>query len=119
MTTPLEQKALNNLLKGLQSLDCSYVVIDKDGADYSYGEAFQKGRKRKKSKHPFGTLRNHYWPWIEKLEPGKAVEIPGGPFELVDIQSGVGAKASTIWGPGSFITTMNKDKNVLEVLRVF
>lgn len=119
MTTTLEQKALNNIFKGLQSLDCSYVIIDKDGADYSYGEAFQKGRKRKKSKHPFGTLRNHYWPLLQDLAPGNATEIPAGQFSIDDIQSGVAAKAATTWGPGSFVTSRNREKNVLEVLRVF
>jgi len=118
MSTPLEQKALNNLLKGLQSLDCSYVVIDKDGADYTYGEAFKKGRK-KKGKHPHGAIRDHYWPLLQDLAPGNATEIPAGQFSIDDIQSGVAAKASTTWGPGSFVTSRNREKNVLSVLRVF
>jgi hypothetical protein len=33
----------------------------------------------------------------------------------VDIQSGVCSKAVTEWGPGSCITSMNREKNVLEV----
>jgi|DEB0MinimDraft_10_1074344.scaffolds.fasta_scaffold34303_4 hypothetical protein len=118
MTTALEQKALNNIFKGLQSLGCSYVIIDKDGADYTYGEAFKKGRK-KKGKHPHGAIRDHYWPLLQDLAPGNATEIPAGQFSIDDIQSGVAAKASTTWGPGSFVTSRNKEKNVLEVLRVF
>ena len=112
MTTALEQKALNNIFKGLQSLGCSYVIIDKDG------EAFKKGRK-KKGKHPYGAIRDYYWPILENLEPGKTTEIPAGQFSIDDIQSGVAAKASTTWGPGSFVTSRNREKNVLEVLRVF
>ena len=118
MTTALEQKALNNIFKGLQSLGCSYVIIDKDGADYTYGEAFKKGRK-KKGKHPHGAIRDHYWPLLQDLAPGNTTEIPAGQFSIDDIQSGVAAKASTIWGPGSFVTSRNREKNVLEVLRVF
>jgi hypothetical protein len=118
MTTALEQKALNNIFKGLQSLGCSYVIIDKDGADYTYGEAFKKGRK-KKGKHPHGAIRDHYWPLLQDLAPGNATEIPAGQFSIDDIQSGVAAKAATTWGPGSFVTSRNKEKNVLEVLRVF
>jgi len=118
MTTALEQKALNNIFKGLQSLGCSYVIIDKDGADYTYGEAFKKGR-RKKGRHEHGAIRDHYWPLLQDLEPGNAVEIPAGQFTIDEIQSGVGAKAATTWGPGSFVTSRNREKNVLEVLRVF
>jgi hypothetical protein len=49
MSTELEQRALNRLLEGLRNLGCSYVVIDKDGADYTYGDAFKKERQKKGS----------------------------------------------------------------------
>jgi hypothetical protein len=47
MSTELEQKALNRLLEGLRNLGCSYVVIDKDGADYTYGDALKRNARRK------------------------------------------------------------------------
>jgi hypothetical protein len=120
MTTALEQKALNNIFKGLQSLGCSYVIIDKDGADYVYGDILPgKKPKKGKGKYPYGSISEHYSQWIKDLQPGTAVEIPAGDFDMNDIQSGVAAKASTTWGPGSFVTSRNKEKNVLEVLRVF
>jgi hypothetical protein len=49
MSTELEQRALNRLLEGLRNLGCSYVVIDKDGADYTYGDALKKGQPKKGS----------------------------------------------------------------------
>jgi hypothetical protein len=49
MSTELEQKALNRLLEGLRNLGCSYVVIDKDGADYVYGDALKRGQSQKKA----------------------------------------------------------------------
>ena len=119
MSTELEQKALNRLLEGLRNIGCSYVVIDKDGADYTYGDAFKKERQKKGSKYGrYGALREYYGPWLKDLDPGDTVEIPAKHFDLLDIQSGVCAKAVTDWGPGSCITSMNRDKNVLEVLRV-
>jgi hypothetical protein len=48
MSTELEQKALNRLLEGLRNLGCSYVVIDKDGADYTYGDALKKGAAKER-----------------------------------------------------------------------
>jgi len=119
MSTELEQKALNRLLEGLRNLGCSYVVIDKDGADYTYGDAFKKERQKKGAKYGrYGALREYYGPWLTDLAPGDTVEIPAKDFDLVDIQSGVCSKAVTEWGPGSCITSMNRTKNVLEVLRV-
>jgi hypothetical protein len=48
MSTELEQRALNRLLEGLRNLGCSYVVIDKDGADYTYGDALKRGAKERR-----------------------------------------------------------------------
>ena len=119
MSTELEQKALNRLLEGLRNLGCSYVVIDKDGADYTYGDAFKKERQKKGAKYGrYGALRDYYGPWLTDLRPGGVVEIPAKHFELEDLQSGVCSKAVTEWGPGSCVTSMNRTKNVLEVLRV-
>jgi hypothetical protein len=77
MSTELEQKALNRLLEGLRNLGCSYVVIDKDGADYTYGDALKKGQPKKGSKYGhYGALREYYGPWLTDLAPGDTVEIP-------------------------------------------
>jgi hypothetical protein len=117
MTTELQQKALNNMLKGLQSLGCSYIVVDNDGGDYKYGDAF--ATKKKKGKRPYGVLRNHYWPFVQDLKPGDTVKVPIGPFTMDEIQSGIAAKLSMQWGPGSFVTTRHAEQKVIEVLRVF
>jgi hypothetical protein len=118
MSSKLEQKALDHLLKGMQNLGCSYVVIDKDGADYTYGDAFKKDRKKKGYKYGFGALREYYGPWLKELQPGSSVEIPCMDFDIKDIQAGVASQASDIWGNGSYMTSMNREKNIVEVLRL-
>ena len=118
MSSKLEQKALDHLLKGMQNLGCSYVVIDKDGADYTFGDAFKKDRKKKGLKYGYGALREYYGPWLKDLEPGSSVEIPCKDFDITDIQAGVASQASDIWGNGSYMTSMNREKNVVEVLRL-
>jgi hypothetical protein len=75
-------------------------------------------QKKAVSTADYGALREYYGPWLTDLAPGDTVEIPAKDFDLVDIQSGVCSKAVTEWGPGSCITSMNRTKNVLEVLRV-
>jgi hypothetical protein len=86
MSTELRTKALNRLLEGLRNLGCSYVVIDKDGADYTYGDALKKGQPKKGSKYGhYGALREYYGPWLTDLAPGDTVEIPAKDFDLVDI----------------------------------
>jgi hypothetical protein len=118
MTTKLQHKAFNQLLEGLRNLGCSYVVIDKDGADYTYGDAFKKGAGKKGHKYGFGALREYYGPWLKDLEPGGSAEIPCDKFDIVALQAGVASMASDLWGNGSYMTSRNKEKNSLEVLRV-
>jgi hypothetical protein len=116
----LNKKHSTALLEGLRNLGCSYVVIDKDGADYTFGDALKKGQPKKGSKYGhYGALREYYGPWLTDLAPGDTVEIPARTLIWWIFKSGVcKSKAVTEWGPGSCITSMNREKNVLEVLRV-
>lgn len=114
----VQQKALNQLLVGLQNLGCSYVVIDKDGADYTFGDALKKGQKKRPRKYPYGSIREYYYPWIKDLAPGDSTVVPAGSFSIEDIQSGIGAKAAALWGPGTFVTSLDRSSNSVEVLRV-
>lgn len=111
-------KAITQLLVALQNLGCSYYVIDQDGADYIHGDPLKKEKSRKPRKYPYGTLQGYYLPLIKDLEPGNTAEIPAGRFTLKDLQAGVASKASAMWGNGTYITSRNPDKNVLEVLRI-
>jgi hypothetical protein len=83
------------------------------------GMPLKRNARRKVAKYGrYGALREYYGPWLTDLRPGGVVEIPAKHFELEDLQSGVCSKAVTEWGPGSCVTSMNRTKNVLEVLRV-
>ena len=113
----LQQKAFKNMLKGLESLGCSYIVIDADGADYRYGDALAP--KKKKSKHPKGALRDHYWPLIKNLKPGETAEVQVGPYSMDDIQSGMCSKASTAWGAGSYVTSRDVTTKTISIFRAY
>ena len=113
----LKQKAFKNLLKGLENLGCSYIVIDPDGGEYKYGDALAPVTKTKKSNS--AELRNYCWPLIKDLKPGEAIEVPAGPYTLDEIQTTMCLRALTEWGAGSYVTARNKEKECVEILRVF
>lgn len=115
----LRQKALNNLLTGLKNLHCSYVITDSEGNTHTYGEdPKKKGSAKKGSRYGFGALRDYYGPWIKDLQPGDTTEIPCDRFDVTAVQAGVANMASDMWGSGSFMTSRNKEKNSLEVIRI-
>lgn len=110
----LQKKALSNMLKGLQTLGCNFIVVDSDGEKHEHGDVAERVFKFR-----YGELINYYTPFVKDLNPGDSVEIPADKYPLDKIQSGVGSILSKAWGNGSYITAQNPDKNVLEVLRVF
>lgn len=118
-TYSLRQKALNNLLTGLKNLGCSYVIVDNEGTTHTHGDALKKkGHAKKGSRYGFGVLRDYYGPWIKDLQPGDSAEIPCDKFDVIAVQAGVANMASDMWGSGSFMTSRNKEKNSLEVIRI-
>lgn len=117
MQNPLKNKALNHLLDGLRNLGCNYVVLDPDGQKHEHG-SLKKKQKKIERKYPYGAVRNYYLPFIESIKPGELIEIPSNGFDLLDLQSGVSAKAHALFGPSAVMTSIKRDTDSLEVLRV-
>jgi len=113
----LKQKAFKNMLKGLESLGCSYIIIDADGSEYKYGDALAPVKKKSKSNS--AELKNYCWPFIKDLKPGETIEVPAGPYTVGEIQTSMCLRALTEWGAGSYVTARNKEKECVEILRVF
>ena len=113
----LKQKAIEQSLKALQNLGCSYIVADPDVNKHEHG-SLKKKRPKKERSYPYGALRAHYGPYILDLKPGENAIVPSNGFDLIDIQSGISAKSVALWGKGSFVTTINREKDHVEVLRV-
>jgi hypothetical protein len=113
----LKQKAIEQSLKALQNLGCSYIVADPDGNKHEHGRIRNKKVKKERN-YPYGALRAHYGPYILDLKPGENAIVPSNGFDLIDIQSGICAKSVALWGKGSFVTTINREKDHVEVLRM-
>ena len=112
----LKNRAITSLLQGLQNLKCSYVVVMEDGKRYEFGNLKQK--KKARGKYEYGAMRKYYGPLISDIQPGEVVEIKGNDFNVVDLQSGISAWGSQRFGKGALMTSMNREKNVIEVLRI-
>lgn len=116
-TLDVRTVALNRALQLLDSIGARYKVITPDGAEYGVLVAVEPKANRP-LRYPFGAVRNYYRPFIEPMIVGDVVEIPVGVFDLTTIQNGAGALAAELWGQGAAITRMDREKNVIEVLRV-
>ena len=111
----LKTRAITSLLQGLQNLKCSYLVVMEDGKRYEFGNLKQK---KARGKYEYGAMRKYYGPLIDGIQPGEVVEIKGNAFDVIDLQSGISAWGSQKFGKGALMTSVNRDKNVIEVLRI-
>ena len=66
---------------------------------------------------PFGFMREYVLKYLTDLQPNEVTEIPYPPHDYEVVRSNAGACASKLWGRGTYTTTVNKDKRVIEIYR--
>jgi hypothetical protein len=66
----------------------------------------------------YGDRAKYYKPFLIGMKAGDVVDVPFDKFKGHDLQSSIGSWAVTHWGVKSFMTTVNKKKKVVEVLRL-
>lgn len=110
--------------RALATLDASgaqYRIIMPDGTHFGtlpYAEPKPEKAKRRSLKHPYGTLRTYYLPFVENIKPNECIEVPGGPFLIADLAGAISSYFCTKLGNGKVTVARNNKKGVVEVLRV-
>jgi hypothetical protein len=75
-------------------------------------------KRTRKLRRPFGAITNYFRPFLDGCaNVGDVAVIPGGDFNLVELRSAIAAYCSTKWGNATHTSTMNREKNQIEVLR--
>jgi hypothetical protein len=120
----LKQKTLTELLGVLAGMGCEYFVRDADGNEHSHGESLRvkvkpvKHTRKRNLKYQFGELTAYVRPYIDALQPGQNVVIPGGKYQAIELSSSTSSYANRIFGKGASLTAINEDTNTVEVLRL-
>lgn len=65
----------------------------------------------------FGFMREYVLKYLTDLQPNDVIEIPYPPHDYEVVRSNAGAYASKLWGRGTYTTTVNKEKQVIEIYR--
>lgn len=107
------------LLK-LRATGCAYKIMLPDDTFVEHElEKFEPKKTERRSRRPNGTFRDHYQPILVNLQPGDVGEIPYPDDQFaMDLQASATAWMCKQWGNGSYATSTNKSKKVLEVLRL-
>lgn len=111
--------AIERAINMLTAAGAKFAIITAEGNKFGDLEVAEpRQRKRKVFTRPQGEMRDHFLPYISGMVPGGYAEVPAGPYSLEDVRGPLTSWACVHWGKGSAMTSINRDKNVVEVIRV-
>lgn len=99
----------------LNSINAKYKIILEDGTERS--NIVEETKKKKVFLRPVGTAIKHFLPYIENTEVGQLVEVPYGDFRGEELRGPLVAYCCRIWGKGSYMSSLNNEKRVVELIR--
>jgi hypothetical protein len=113
MAGEIKTKTLQQAMKMLDALKVQYKIIDEDGNVYD-----KLIEKKQKSSIPRGDRRSYVLKFIENMDIGDVVEFPAGPYKIEELRSNAISWFNGTHGTGSCTSTVNKEKNTCEILRI-
>ncbi len=114
----IQEHALKRAMAMLEGMKCSYAIIDPLGNKHGLLEVKEKQTRTSNREHPYGELSAHCKSFLIPMEIGNVVGIPFGKFNALNVQSSAISIANKLWGAGSVTTTINRTKQVVEVMRI-
>jgi hypothetical protein len=113
------EKVLNVAMRNLRQVGCAFKIMDADGNVYDYDVERLSEKQRSSNQYEYGAVRATYIDHIRSLEVGQVASVPfDTEIPPVATQSGACAWMSQTWGAGTYTTHINRDKSVIEILRL-
>lgn len=118
------EKMLRVALNNLNALERRGLVKFKviiDDEEHGTLEVVKKKRNEERQRrlplYPRGDLLAHYKPYLDSLKPDEIALIPFGPFDVETLRGSACAWCSHQWGNSTYSSTVNKQKQVIEIYR--
>lgn len=119
-------KMLERAVKDLETLRrkglVNYKVLTSDGEEFGDIELMEvdveedKPRKRA-SLYPHGEIRRYILGYVEALDLDEIMSIPIKDYPEEHIRGNLCAWATTVWGKGSYTSTINREKHTVDIYR--
>ena len=117
------QKMLERSIKDLEALQrrelINFKIYTSDGEEYGDMEmiAVEEKPAKRASLYPRGDVRQHYISYVNTMKPDEIVSIPFGDYDAESIRGNLCAWATTVWGKGTYTSTVNRDKSTVDIYR--
>ena len=109
----LELIAIQNAINMLNARGCVYTVIDPNGDKYSN----MPEEEIKKKIIRTNSYKEYVNPILDKLNVNDFIAVPFDKYDGPKLQSNLCARANSRWGTKSVITSINREKKVIEMIR--
>jgi hypothetical protein len=112
----LKLTATTRIANQLRALNCKFKIITEDG--HEFGE-LEVAPARAKSDRVNVLAHIDYKTPIAAMQPGDAIELlcPTN-LPIESLQCSVSGYSHKLYGAGAVMTSLNREKNALEVLRL-
>lgn len=114
----IQEQALKRALAMLNGLKCKYAIIDPLGIKHGDLEIKVQEVVKKEKKYHHGDRSKYCRTFLEGMAVGDVAVIPVGKFDVISIQAASISCSNRLWGSGSVTTTINREKQIAEVLRI-
>ncbi len=115
----IQKKTLQKAIDLLDTLGCSYAIIDLDGNSYGTLQVNEPSlRKKSKSIFPYGEVAAYLTPYLSKMQKGDVVCVPIGKYNPQSLQGSVASWYFKRFGAAAQTSTINRTKNCIEVMRL-
>lgn len=117
------QKMLERAVKDLEALQrrelINFKIFTADGEEFGDMEMVDVEEKATKAAplYPRGELRHYVLSYVEGLDYDEIISIPLKEYPAEHVRGNLCAWATTVWGKGSYTSTINRDKNTCDIYR--
>lgn len=109
----LELQAVQNAIGMLSARGCLYTVHVPNGEKYSN----MPEEEIKKKIIRTNSFKEYVNPILDKLNVNDFIAVPFDKYDGPKLQANLCARANSRWGSKSVITSINREKKVIEMIR--
>ena len=119
-------KILKSALIGLKQLESKGHIQFKVICGENEWGSLQVVKEKPKDKKPryyesgdiqYGFMREYVLKYLTPVQPNEVVEIPYPPHDSEVVRTNACAYATKLWGKASYTSTVNKEKQIIEIYR--
>jgi len=114
----IQENTFKRAIVLLDSMKCVYAILDPLGNKHGTLNINRPKRINKLPLHPRGQRSAYIRKHIENMSVGDVVQIPFDKFGRAAIQASVASTGLRLWGACSVTSTVIRDRQVVEVMRI-